>query len=511
MSTANHRTDCGKLNSIGLLKTVGPLFTHPVALVLALSLSAPAEAVTKDPATVNKHATAKGAKATSSVNKSKGTHAAQVPPASGHANRPTAKTAAHHAAPVPRATVAAPKTRGPSDAFLAIPSYLQTVEVATTPGGNRLGQSISLAVRDQYLLLPLDFVLSAGIARSDIHFYVGSTLEAHLVDLDLSANLALMRVDQPLPSTLPQTQIRTSLPMAGELLAFVDVKDSLRGGPRFLGTIRDGDNIRYQILTNQETKTGGFLFDRAGRLVSVVPAAAKSREGLAADDKDNLRTWSSSTQAIFEILRRQETPKPASASGLEDKHRQLLSWQERWAQSLVSAPHMLSTGQLDCHSQIANLTDESIASQIRQMNAMDCETKTILPLGGKYTAGLELKSGHITLRGAAMSDQDTLQLAKTFASGFFAELEQSSKQVNLLTTEQCHESKVTTQQGRPVQVKFCTSALKADQGLNDTVIAVSGTDTSSHAYVVAAHLRGFDQSNTKKVMDALIENGGSLK
>jgi hypothetical protein len=386
---------------------------------------------------------------------------------------------------------------------------VKNVQVSTGPGTGRLDESVGLTIDNQYLLMPLDFVLGAWLSRSDLHFFVDESHEARVVDLDLGNNLALLHVDQPMLGSISRSQIRNDIPAAGEPLAVVDVKDSLRSGPRFVASVRDGDSIRYEIVTSGAFKNGGFLFDRSGRLVSVVPAASTQKS--LGEGNGNGKAWASSTQSIFEILHRQDTPKPASLSGVDERHKQLVTWQEHWAQSLVPTKQLISTQKLDCHNRIASISEQSVASQIRQMNAMGCEARTSIPLGGNYSAGFELKTGNIVLREPSLSDPQTLLLAKTYAADYFSDLEQSSKSVNLMTNQECQENKVTNKQGHAVQIKFCTSALKTDQGLNDTVIAVSSVDSGSHAYVVAAHLKGFDQGNTKKVMEAMIENGGSLK
>ena len=432
--------------------------------------------------------------------------AAKPKPVARAVAHPPAKTAVKVAAkktPAPRAVVASrPKATG-MEWVRSLQTWLYPIKISPNAGGITLVETRGLGVENNFIILPLDSVLSAWLSRSDLRFFVNDSTEAHVADLDLASNIAILKVDSPLPATLNRNQIRSELPATGESMAAAESRDAIHGGPRFVGTTRDGESIRYLFQRNGTLENGGFIFDRTGNLVSVVPALRNTG--------DDQRIWASSTQSIVELLHRQDGPKPASVSGVEERHNQLVTWQEHWTRAFVTSPKLVSAQNLNCETNLASISDASIASKIRQMNSMNCESKTSIPLGAGYSGGLELKTGNVVLRSPSLNDNEGLQLAKTFGSSYFDDLAKRSTQVNLLTVQDCHESSVVNQKGAMVHVRFCTSALKTDKGLSDTVVALSSVDAGSHAYVVAARMKGFDQNNTKKVIEALIENGESLK
>ena len=393
----------------------------------------------------------------------------------------------------------------------SLQTWLYPIKISSTAGGISLFETRGLGVENHFVILPLDSVLTAWLSRSDLHFYINNTNEAHVADLDLASNIAILKVDTPLVATLSRNQIRADIPNAGESMAAVESRDAIHGGPRFVGTSRDGDSIRYLFQRNGTLESGGFIFDKTGNLVSVVPSIRSGTDSAHDSGHGEQRIWASSTQSIVELLHRQDGPKPASTSGNEERHNQLVTWQEHWTRAFVTAPKTVSAMNLNCESNLASIGDSAIASKIRQMNSMNCESKTSLPLGAGYNGGLELKTGNVVLNTPSLTDNEGMQLAKTFGTSYFDDLARRSTQVNLLTVSDCHESSVVNQKGAMVHVRFCTSALKTDKGLADTAISLSSVDAGSHAYVVAARMKGFDQNNTRKVIEALIENGESLK
>ena len=485
------------------LVTLSLLSCASVTLAAGASDAVPSVKNKKNPASASaKTANAKGKTAAAGKSLARNQSASKPP-----SKTPKSAVAAHAKPPAPpvhNAMAVAPKPKaGGMDWVRSLQTWLYPVKISTSPTGSRLFETRGLAVESNYLLVPLDSVLTAWLSRSDLHFYVNDSVEARVADLDLASNVAILKVDGAFPSSLSRNQIRSDIPAVGESLAAAESRESIHGGPRFVGLLHDGDNTRYEFQRNGTLESGGFIFDRSGNLVSVVPA---SHPGVT-----NERIWASSTQSIVELIHKQDGPKPASVSGFEERHNQLVSWQEHWTRAFVTDQKTVSVQNLDCHTNLASINETAVATKIRQMNAMDCATRTPLSLGGGYTGGMELKTGNIVLRTPSLSDADGLKLAKTFGSDYFTDLASRSTEVNLLTVSDCQQNSVVNAKGQMVHVHYCTSALKTDKGLSDTVVAISSVDSGSHAYVVAAHLKGFDQNNTKKVMDALIEYGESLK
>lgn len=357
--------------------------------------------------------------------------------------------------------------------------------------------TVALALDGQYLVVPWSFITETWLARSDAHFYLDDPKqEVFLTDVDLAANMALLKVSTPLIPSYNRGQIRLDSPRLEEPLLILASRDWIRPGGRVLRTKSDGVYTRFQIAaTTQDQANAQYVFDRNGGLVAIGGGSEK--------------LWSSSAKSLFDLLRRQDGPHPASVSTSDQRRRQLYYWQERWAHGIVPNRGSFSLQPLDCQAYVASIAEQSLATQVRSVKALDCEGRFQLQLGAGYSAGVRLWTGEAMLRGGGEGMSD--KLVQAFSAEAFADLNKSAALVNLMTVPDCSETNVVNQKGQSVRVRFCTTALKVEPGLSDTAVSVSSLDTAQRAYFAVARLKGFDQMNTKKVIEALVENIRSPK
>jgi hypothetical protein len=380
-------------------------------------------------------------------------------------------------------------------------SWTRTLRASDNAQAPGFSEALALAVDGQYLVVPLNFISEVWLARPGAHFFTSEEprQEAFLVDLDMVANMALLKTEAPLIPSYYRSQIRLDSPLQDEPLLVLASRDWIRTGARFLKAKNDGSYTRFQIaFFSGDFATSRFVFDRSGRLVAIASGA---------DGTD--KAWSGSAKSLFELLRHQDGPHPASVSTTEQRRRQLFYWQERWAKALVPSRSALSLHSLDCQAYVASIAEQSLAAQVRSVRALDCEGRFPLQLGAGYTTGVRLWAGEAALRNG--DDAMSAKLVQAFSADAFADLNKSASLVNLMTVPDCSESSVSNQKGQNVQVRFCTTALKVEPGLSDTAISVSSMEPGAKAYFAVARLKGFDQMNTKKVIESLVENVRSLK
>ena len=127
------------------------------------------------------------------------------------------------------------------------------------------------------------------------------------------------------------------------------------------------------------------------------------------------------------------------------------------------------SGKSDCKPEIATVPDFKLAAKIHDVHMVVCESRISAPVESDYLAGVQLYSGDVALRQPA-SDSDT-HWSQAFGHDVFAELDKDSAKVNLLTVPICDDTLVSNAHSQQVQVRFCTSALKVEPGLNDTAVA----------------------------------------
>jgi len=322
----------------------------------------------------------------------------------------------------------------------------------------------------------------------------GVNQDLMLADVDLTANLALLKAGETVLPTLNRGSIRLEPPRQDESLLVMSARDSLRPGAHFVQAKGDGVSWRYQIAMNTGDHSNvRYILDRAGQLVAV----ASLFEGGEAK-------WAAPSRAVFDLLRRQDGPRPASNSAPYQRRTQLFYSQRRWTDGLVPAPNAVSLQTMDCQTRLSSIAERDLASQVKSLHSLDCEGKFPLPVVTGYSAGLKVSMGDAVLRSA--DDENGRKLLRSVSNEFFADQEKASSYVNLMTVPECRDDAVANPGGGQLLVRFCTSGLKFEPGLADTAIAVGSLDSNARAHYALARLKGFDQENSRKILKALIEN-----
>ena len=426
--------------------------------------------------------------------------AAQRAPASKHITKLPPKIVKR-----PAPTEAAPKEASNA----SVGKLVRNVRATDPLTGVVLGEVAGLAAADNYVLLPLVFVSDVSLSKANVHFFVDDedgrvSQELVLSDLDLDAGIALFKAANRITPSLALNKIREALPVSQEALVSVTAPDVVIPGAKFLRSKKDVSALRFQIATGAAlaANQADYIFDRSGNLVAV-----------ATGSSDGGGVWSGSSHSIMGLMKKRS---PANvASGLDARHRQLFAWQDRWAQALNPSKKGLSLRFMDCQAHNAKIVSEKIAGQVQKLEAKACESRFSLPLGGGYEAGIQVQLGEAFIKPSSSfernREQSLAQLSGAFASTIFDDFSRSIASVNQFTTSDCKDSQVTNGSGQNVIVHYCTSALKGETGLNDTSISVSALDSSwrgtgSHAYLSAVRLKGFGEAQTRKVLEAMIEN-----
>jgi hypothetical protein len=211
---------------------------------------------------------------------------------------------------------------------------------------------------------------------------------------------------------------------------------------------------------------------------------------------------------IFNLLRKQDQPRPANAGFVGDeRQRQLTAWQEKWTRTLLQPTGTQLAGQQECRSLLTKLPSPSLAGQVRQVTSINCEGLTDLALGANYSAGFNVLRGQAYLINGTGGVNEA-DLAKALAGDYFAALDKRAETVNLMTVPECRTENAVNARGQNVHVRFCTSALKNEDSINDTVVSVTRTSMGTQVAFAAAHLRGFSQANTKRVIASLMDKVG---
>ncbi len=386
----------------------------------------------------------------------------------------------------------------PNQWLKAASGWTRLVRATDSTAGAYYAETLGLVIDSQFIIVPWTFISDAWLSRVGSKFMVeGSQREAVLADIDLVANVALLKVAEATVPTFYRTEIRLDAPVVDEPLLVLSSRNWVRGGAKFLKTKNDGLFVRYQIAIGAtDPSSVRYIFDRAGHFIAMSSGASSG------DD-----VWSAPSRAIYELIRKQSGPRPASVG--DQRRTQLFFWQDRWARTLIPARAALSLQSLDCQTRLASVADRELAAQIKNVHALECAEKLPLPVGGGYSAGVHISTGEANLRSSSPDLNN--RFAEAISSGVFAEFDRATSVVNLLTAPECRDNELTNQQGLNVHVKFCTSALKFEPGLADTAIVVSTLDQANRANYAVARLRGFDQKNTKMVLESLVENVRSLK
>ena len=387
---------------------------------------------------------------------------------------------------------------------------VRNVRASDPASGVVLGNVTSLAVADNYLVLPLDFVSDVTLAKTNAKFYVDDltgkvSQELSLIDLDLFAGIAVFKANNKIAPTLPASRLRENVPSPQEPLVSVSAVDITRGGAKFLRAKQDVSTIRYQIaLGGVDHSPASYVFDKTGSLVAI--AAGNERDG---------GVWAGSARSLATLIRKRSSPGPASTfQGMEPRRHQLFTWQDRWTQVMNPSKKGLSLRFLDCRPHHAMISEAGVARQLQRLEAKACESRFSMPLGGGYEAGVRIHMGEAFIKPSFQfsqnRDEALNQLAQAFSMDVFNDFSRSTASVNLLTAAECKETQAMNSSGQKVNVRFCTSALKGEAGLNDTSISVATLDpgwrgSGSHAYIAAVRLKGFGQTQTRRILEAMIE------
>jgi hypothetical protein len=383
----------------------------------------------------------------------------------------------------------------------AAPSWTRTLRALDPKKGTPVGEILALALKGDFVIAPLEFVSDVWLANGQVRFFADRQ-EVTVVDLDLAANLALLSARENLGPAMEISRIRAEAPTIDENLYSLSVRDWVSPGAKFLRAKQDVSAVRYQLsLPGGERQPASYVFDSGGYLVAIASTERTGPSGKA-------ESWAGSSRSLLEIITRQAGPKPASAvPGIESRRTQLSTWQERWTQALAPSQQGYAMRFLECRPHHVSVTDPDLGDRIHRFHAKRCESRFSLPLGGGYSAGIELLLGETILKPSAKpgSDADD-QLAEAFSQELFADFNRQTTMVNLLTTSDCRDSRVRNKQGQEVAVRFCTAALKNETFLNDTVIVVLSKESATRAFLSAARLKAFGQVQTKRILESLIEN-----
>lgn len=390
------------------------------------------------------------------------------------------------------AVAAAPVAPAPNR---PVTSWTRTVRVTDNYAGAYYADTLALVVDGQFLVVPWTFISEAWLNRPGARLRAdGVNQDLMLVDVDLTANLALLKSLETVLPTLNRGSIRPRPPHPDESLLVLSARDSLRPGAHFIQAKGDGSSWRYQIAMNSgDLSNVRYIVDRSGQLVAV---ATVFENGEA--------QWSAPASAVLELLHGQDSPRPASSGAAYQRQVQLIRSQSRWTESLVPAPNAISLVGLDCQTHLSSIAERELASQIKNMYSLDCEGKLPLPVVNGYSTGMKVSTGDVILR--STDSEYGRKLLQSVASELFSEQQKSSSYVNLMTVPECRDDVVSNPGGGQLLVKFCTSGLKFEPSLADTAIAVATLNSSARAHYAVARLKGFNQENTKRILKALIEN-----
>lgn len=380
--------------------------------------------------------------------------------------------------------------------------WMRTLSVSDGPGVKPLAETQTLAIDGQYLIVPWGFVSEMNMSRRGARFFVDDGRnEARLIDFDLLSNVALMKVDRPLTPSFYRSQLRADSPRPGETLLVYIGRDWSRTPAKFVQTRADG-SYEVAVTTNSSSSAPAqWFFDRTGRLVALAPLFER-----------NVSVSSASARGIYDMLRRHDGPRPAS-TGLDDqRRRQLFYWQDRAIAGLFPSNAEFSLRGLDCKTHLMSVPDKNIAAKIASFRSTNCALASRVALSPGYATGFEVWSGEAMLRPDAGDDSSRLNvLEKAVSHDAFGALDTNASIVNLLTVPECADNSVVNTRGENVRVRFCTSALKVESGLNDTAAFVGAVDASGKANYVVVRMKGFSQASSKRMLQAMIDNVRSLK
>jgi hypothetical protein len=397
------------------------------------------------------------------------------------------------------------------------------VAVATTPSGQTiqrvelvavnapettLAETSGVVIERNYVVVPFDVIASVGLHRGEPAFFVGpQRVHATLADFDLTANQALLKTDQPFAQSLSLASIREQWPRAEES---VTASQGV-GGQKFNGRIHqitsDGVLSRFSVPSPFTAKSvESFAFDQNGSFIGL-----RSR---AQDD------YSPSTYTRL-MMNRVFQKQPASTQSMLVKlHQQWTELQSKWTETLIQDASRLrmqqwqvglGTKMLKCQPLHTKVADRALASLVNRAEGQSCVNRASTKVDDDYQPGVETVSGVGNLRGAVDEDK-WKSLTHEMALSFFNTFDADIQPVSLFAAPICEESAAKSRSGQELRIHYCTSSLKSESGLNDSVFFVTTRQPAGEGFAFSGiRLKGFDQTNSKALVWAVMESFKRLK
>ena len=390
-----------------------------------------------------------------------------------------------------------------------VPQTIQKIElVAVNAPETTLAETSGVIVEHSYVIVPFDVIASVALHRGEPAFFVGAQrVHATLVDFDLTSNQALLKTDTSFTEGLTLTSIRQQWPRAEEpIIASQGV-----GGQRFSGKIHeisnDGVVSRFTVPSPFSAQNvESFAFDPNGNLL-----------GMRSREQDDYSPSAYTYQLVSKVLQKQ----PASSQGLLVKlHQQWTALQSKWAEALIQDASRLrmqqwqvglGTKMLKCQPLHARVADRNLAALVNRAEGQSCVNRASTKVDIDYQPGVETVSGVGNLRG----DVDGAKwnsLTSEMALSFFSPYDSDIQAVSLFTAPICEENSARSRNGQELRIHFCTSSLKAESGLNDSVFFVTTRQPAGDGFAFSGiRLKGFDQTNSKALVWAVMESFKGLK
>jgi hypothetical protein len=390
-----------------------------------------------------------------------------------------------------------------------IPGMIREVRASTANSDISLGTAPGLVVDGGFVLIPLDFVSDLHLAAHEVHFYTTQTpaQEIHLASIDLLANIAIFKLQAPLSPFLPIQKLRSDWPSETEALMLFKSSDTK---PQSVIRLSDptaeriSGYFKFDLGRSQLESAAGYIFDHNGSLVGITSAS----------EIDGPKNWglAAPARSIWNLLKAaHETPLAANSSldmALNRRHEQLMRWQAGWLKVLTGRLNeAVDVRYLQCEAKLLHLSDPLVASNVSTSDVTDCSNGHGLVLGAGYTAGVEVQRGQIQLSNSDRQPSSVMpSLTGAVVGDTFGDLARAAETVNRLSPPDCKQDDIINLKGDPVHVRFCTSALKEEPGLNDTAMVASTVDDRHKLSFVIVRLKAFDLTSSRKILNSLIEN-----
>ena len=381
----------------------------------------------------------------------------------------------------------------------SVTNYARTIRMGYTSPTPSLATTFGLAVDGEYIITTADSITDAWTTSGDVKFFIDGTQQpVTLVGFDLPTNVAIFSAGATgrLEKSLNRQRFRFEPSEAGE--SFMALTSSgVSTTAKRVATVNDfgASRERYE-LSNADIRSTAFIFDRYGRWVATV-SPTEQRDGRTFD--------ATSAPQVQDVLRVLEM-KPPTTITRAVLPAQSTAWQDKWTTAYIAAAQQGNALRaLNCSAEAMKVDDAKFAAQLNRTRLVHCLNTLPVSVTNEYAMGVELVTGEVNLNEDVKSVvQNDASDTGLFAKAFYG-MKRNIASVNLLTVPECEKSDVTNAKQRKVHVRFCTSALKNAQGLNDTTITVISADTGTRAQVSSLHLKGFDAKNSKKFMEWMIE------